>query len=162
MADSELEFFDSLPRTRGAASALLRDEAGRVLLVKPTYRPGWGLPGGVIEMGESPREACLRECSEELGFTPQLSGLVCVDWLPAQASPDRRPATVFVFGGLLRPGQFEAVRLPPDELSDAHLVEPERIGDYLPEPQARRVAACVAGTGSTVSYLEYGHPVQWA
>jgi len=46
MADSELEFFDSLPRTRGAASALLRDEAGRVLLVKPTYRPGGGCRAG--------------------------------------------------------------------------------------------------------------------
>lgn len=92
---------------------------------------------------------------------PQLSGLVCVDWLPAHANPDRRPATVFVFGGLLRPGQFEAVRLPPDELSAAHLVAPERISEYLPEPQARRVAACIAEADSGIRYLEYGHPVRW-
>ncbi|HLU95257.1 MAG TPA: NUDIX hydrolase [Thermobifida alba] len=162
MADSELEFFESLPRTRGAASALLRDDVGRVLLVKPTYRPGWGLPGGVIEMGESPLGACLRECAEELGFTPRLSGLVCVDWLPAQASPDRRPATVFVFAGRLAPGQFEAVRLPPEELSAAHLVEPDRIGEYLPEPQARRIGACVDGRADGVHYLEHGRPARWA
>lgn len=73
MADSELEFFDSLPRTRGAASALLRDEAGRVLLVKPTYRPGWGLPGGVIEMGSlRGRRVC--------GNAPKSSGSPPVEW----------------------------------------------------------------------------------
>ncbi|MEY9212042.1 NUDIX hydrolase [Thermobifida halotolerans] len=162
MSDSELEFFDSLPRTRGAASALLRDDTGRVLLVKPTYRSGWGLPGGVIEMGESPLRACLRECAEELGFTPSLSGLVCVDWLPADASPDRRPATVFVFAGTLAPDQFARVRLPPEELSAARLVAPARLVDYLPEPQARRIGACVSPTSGGVHYLEHGRPVRWS
>ncbi|MBB4931963.1 8-oxo-dGTP pyrophosphatase MutT (NUDIX family) [Lipingzhangella halophila] len=162
MADTELEFFESLPRSRGAASALLRDGQGRLLLVKPTYKAGWSLPGGVIDAGESPLGACRRECVEELGFVPPLSGLVGVDWMPPSLSPDARPATVFVFAGRLRPGDFEAVRLPAEELSDAVLADPAEAGRYLRPGPARRVACAVeaARCGGTV-YLEHGHPVEW-
>ncbi|WP_133743661.1 NUDIX domain-containing protein [Actinorugispora endophytica] len=162
MADTELEFFQSLPRTRGAATALLCDDTGRVLLVKPTYRSGWGLPGGVIEMGESPLQACRRECVEELGFAPVLRGLVGVDWLPGQLSPDGRPATVFVFAGTLARGQFDAVRLPPDELSAARLVESGRLAEFLPERQARRITAFLDPAGGGVRYLEHGYGVDWS
>ncbi|GLU48446.1 NUDIX domain-containing protein [Nocardiopsis ansamitocini] len=159
MADSELEFFESLPRTRGAASALLRDDGGRVLVVKPTYRPGWGLPGGVIEMGESPLAACRRECVEELGFVPVLEHLVCVDWLPPTVSPDRRPATIFVFSGKLEPGDFDRVRLPPEELADARMATAEDLGALLPANQARRIRACLRG--EAVHYLEHGFAAAW-
>lgn len=33
-------------RKRVAADVLIRDASGRVLLVNPTYKPGWDLPGG--------------------------------------------------------------------------------------------------------------------
>jgi 8-oxo-dGTP diphosphatase len=52
---------------RVAAGALFCDDAGRVLLVKPTYKEGWDLPGGYVEPGETPTEACVREIKEELG-----------------------------------------------------------------------------------------------
>lgn len=159
MDREEREFFEGLPRSRGAATALLRDEEGRILLVKPTYRQGWGLPGGVIEQGESPLAACRRECREELGFVPALSGLVCVDWQPPHTAPDGRPATVFVFGGRLAPRQFERVRLPADELSDAVLATPAEAAARLPEALARRVGACLEGAG--VRYLEHGRAVAW-
>lgn len=56
----DLAYYASLPRSRGAAAALLLDDLGRVLLVKPTYSEGWYLPGGVIEADESP---CRRACA---------------------------------------------------------------------------------------------------
>jgi ADP-ribose pyrophosphatase YjhB (NUDIX family) len=39
---------------------------GRVLIVKPSYRRHYGLPGGFIRRGETPAEAASREVSEEL------------------------------------------------------------------------------------------------
>ena len=45
-----------------AAGALIFDEAGRLLILKPNYKKGWTIPGGQIEPhGESPWQACRRE-----------------------------------------------------------------------------------------------------
>ncbi len=54
------------PMTLGAVG-LVTDEAGRVLLIRHTYRRGWFLPGGGVEHGENAREAAARECAEEGG-----------------------------------------------------------------------------------------------
>jgi 8-oxo-dGTP diphosphatase len=37
-----------------AAGVLFFDEHDRVLLVDPSYKPGWEIPGGYVEAGESP------------------------------------------------------------------------------------------------------------
>lgn len=51
----------------GAAAALLNDD-GELLLVRHTYRYGWGLPGGSLARGENPAGAIARELNEELGL----------------------------------------------------------------------------------------------
>ena len=63
-----------LPRKRVIAQALVRDESGRVLMCHPTYKDDWDLPGGVVEVRESPREAAAREVLEELGLPLPLGG----------------------------------------------------------------------------------------
>ncbi|MDL4776588.1 NUDIX domain-containing protein [Actinomadura xylanilytica] len=151
----DLEYYASLPRTRGAASALLLDDLGRVLLVKPTYSAGWFLPGGVIEEGESPLTACVRECQEELGLVPRLDGLVCVDWGAPRDGIDA--VNVFVFGGAITGAELGAIRLPPDELSGHVLVAPERIPDLAPPHVARRMAPSLRALAEQrVLYLEDG------
>ena len=70
-----------LPRKRAIGQMLIRDTEGRVLLCQLTYKKDWDLPGGVVEVGESPRVAVGREVEEELGLT-----------IPAGAcSPATRP-----------------------------------------------------------------------
>ncbi|MEO0768780.1 MAG: NUDIX hydrolase [Cyanobacteria bacterium J06649_4] len=43
------------------AGGLFFDSEGRLLILKPTYRNDWLIPGGVVEANESPRHACMRE-----------------------------------------------------------------------------------------------------
>ena len=60
-------------------SALVDDEAGRILLVRHSYQTGWHLPGGGVGPAEPPAEAILRELREEVGLVrsdpPEFAGL---------------------------------------------------------------------------------------
>lgn len=56
------------PKVTLGACAVIEDAAGRILLVRHTYRrQPWGLPGGLVRHGEQPADALAREVREELG-----------------------------------------------------------------------------------------------
>ncbi|HCB36927.1 MAG TPA: DNA mismatch repair protein MutT [Acidimicrobiaceae bacterium] len=48
--------------------AIVSDDAGRICLVRHTYREGWHLPGGTVKAGESLGVAMSRELLEETGL----------------------------------------------------------------------------------------------
>ena len=85
-----------LPRIPASAGALLRDGDGRVLILRPTYKSGWTVPGGQIEEdGESPWEGCRREVAEETGLDVTSGRLACVDFL--HPKPGRPGGIRFLF-----------------------------------------------------------------
>ena len=74
-----------------AAAALIIDDAHRVLLIREGYEAGrYGLPGGVIEAGETPRDAVIREVHEELGLSVEPQELVAVYYLRTDRSEGLR------------------------------------------------------------------------
>jgi ADP-ribose pyrophosphatase YjhB (NUDIX family)/quercetin dioxygenase-like cupin family protein len=73
---------DSVPNSLAAqdvlaASSVVRDEAGRVLLIK-TAEAGWELPGGRVEHGEDFVSALVREVREETGCEIEVGRLTGV------------------------------------------------------------------------------------
>ena len=71
---SRVDYYDdpSAPRANSlvpAASAVVADHAGRVLLQRRVDNDLWALPGGGMEIGESVSETAVREVREETGFT---------------------------------------------------------------------------------------------
>jgi 8-oxo-dGTP pyrophosphatase MutT (NUDIX family) len=138
-------FLATLPRRRIAAGAVFRDDAGRVLLVEPSYRPDWLLPGGTVETDESPAAGCRREVLEELGLDRPIGRLLVVDWAPPEPPADPHGALMFGYdGGVLTPEETEAIRLPADELRSYRFAAATELGDFLNPRNQRRVAAALA------------------
>ena len=83
------------------AHVLATDAEGRILVVRTTYLgPGWMLPGGRVEHGETPHEAAARETREETGLEVVVDRLLLVD-----ARPGRDVS--FVFAGRVVGGELE-------------------------------------------------------
>jgi 8-oxo-dGTP diphosphatase len=140
-----------------SAGALITDRAGRLLILKPTYKSGWTIPGGVMEAdGETPWQACQREVREECGLHVRRGALAVMDFRPAR--PDRPGGIRYLFDcGALDDASLAAVELQAEEISDWRLAEPPDALALLRGPIRRRVRAALAGRGLT--YLEDGRPV---
>lgn len=140
-----------------SGAALLRDAQGRILLVNPTYKPGWEIPGGIAEKGEPPSVACHREVLEELGLDREVGRLLSVEWRPPRAPLG--DGLHFIFdGGSVTPADIAAIHLPEDELSEWGIFTSSEARERLPERLWARVRAAltVAETGGGPVYLEAG------
>jgi len=147
------------PRKRVATDVIVRDERNRLLLVNPTYKPDWDLPGGMAEANEAPADAARRELREELGLSVEIGALLCVDWIPPHGPWD--DTIVFVFdGGTLVPAAITALQLGDDELSDFQFCPPSEAAALLrPYVWQRAEAALGAQTAGRARYLHHGIPV---
>ncbi len=61
-----------------AASAIVADDEGRILLIKRTDNEYWSIPGGGMEPGESIAETVVREVREETGIEARVEKLLGV------------------------------------------------------------------------------------
>jgi 8-oxo-dGTP pyrophosphatase MutT (NUDIX family) len=152
------QYVASLAKRRMAAGALLRDESGRVLLVDPSYKDPWDLPGGAVEAEESPHAACRREVAEELGLDRPPGRIVAVDWVPSR--PERPEGVVIVYnGGVLSAAEIKEIVLSDDELAGYAFVDPDEVAELVTPLLARRIGASLqAVAGGTVAALENGLP----
>ncbi|MFC5642686.1 NUDIX hydrolase [Kitasatospora cinereorecta] len=142
-----------------AAAVLLFDDHDRVLLVDPVYKPFWEFPGGVVERGEAPTDAAVREAAEELGLYLEADALrlVTVDWEPG-TGPGRGGLRLVYDGGRLG-GDATRLRLPADELRSWRFVTLDEAATLLPPTRHRRLAAALeARERGELRYLEAGVP----
>ncbi|GAA1727377.1 NUDIX hydrolase [Aeromicrobium alkaliterrae] len=134
-----------LPTKRVIAQGLWRDEAGRVLLCELTYKQEWDLPGGVIEVGESPAVGLARELREELGLDVTVGDLVTVSWLPAWRGWD--DACIFLFDlGTADASITATMTLQPTEIAAVHWCDPATVHERATAAAAQVLDAVAAGT----------------
>jgi ADP-ribose pyrophosphatase YjhB (NUDIX family) len=111
--------------------AVIKDSAGRLLLIKRGHEPGkgqWSVPGGRIEPGETDQEAVVRETREETGLIVAPGPLIGSVRRPAGqpgTELDIRDYAAAIVGGRLTagddaddamwagPGELDALPLTP-------------------------------------------------
>jgi len=86
---------------------------GQVLLVRHGYVPGWHLPGGGVETGETISDAAIKELLEETGF--EAIGEMAVLAVLANQRASRRDHVVLV--------EFEAYRCKHPFVPNREIVE---------------------------------------
>ncbi len=140
-----------------SAGALIFDRAGRLLILKPTYKSGWTIPGGIMEAdGETPWDACRREVREECGLEVRRGRLACMDF--RRPRPGRPGGIRFLFDcGQVGDRALADLVLQPAEISEYRLAVLTDAFELLRAPIRRRVRAA-AGRRRLI-YLENGRPV---
>ena len=71
------------------AITVVRDGDRYLLVREPDYNDTWYLPGGRVEIGETPAEAAIREAFEEAGIRIRLDGVIRVEFSPDDSEPAR-------------------------------------------------------------------------
>ncbi|MEU0642643.1 NUDIX hydrolase [Streptomyces umbrinus] len=142
-----------------AAGVLLFDEQDRVLLVDPTYKAGWEFPGGVVESGEAPARAGVREVAEETGIQlADVPSLLVVDWEPP-VPPAYGGLRLLYDGGRLDGDEARRMLLPGPELRAWRFVTEEEAAGLLPPVRYERLRwALRARERGAALYLEAGVP----
>ena len=145
-----------LPRKRASSQLLVRDPQQRVLVCQLTYKQDWDLPGGVVEVGESPHVAVGREVAEELGLTIAPGPLLLTDWLPPWGGWD--DALCLVFDGGTHPASLiDTVVRQTREIRSVEFCTIEQVAERCADFTARRITAALANTDNAApAYVESG------
>lgn len=155
------QYFASLPKKRMGAGVMFFNEKGELLLVQPTYKNGWTLPGGVVEKDESPRASARREIEEELGLNIDSLRCICIDWKSTKGSflKDEENIQFTFYGGTLTEADIKAIRLPEDELGAFQFFDTAEFPDLSLNFRKRLPHCLNAITNNTCFYLEDGEVV---
>lgn len=145
-----------LPTKRAIGQGLIRTVDGRVLLCQLTYKEAWDLPGGVVELGESPRAGCLREVEEELGVRLRSHGVLAVNWMSAWRGWD--DACTFLFDlGEHPPDLIHQLVFEDREIAAAHWCTVEQVRRHAAAATVRLLERVLVGPPVGGSrYLEDG------
>jgi 8-oxo-dGTP pyrophosphatase MutT (NUDIX family) len=136
------EYVRSLHRKRMSAGVLFRDPEGRILLVEPSYKPNWDIPGGGVDEGEAPWTAAVREVREEIGLERSLGRPLVIDHQPDDGQMPEGMAFVFD-GGLVSQQEVSDLVLTDPEIVTARLVTLVEAVELVKPTLARRLAVAL-------------------
>lgn len=100
-----------------AGSGVIFTHNLKYLIVEPTYKNSWEIPGGLIEQGEQPLDTAIREVKEELGIDFIPTNLAITDF-----STKNQNYHYVYQGKELSNLEIKSIRLPEDELKSYKFV----------------------------------------
>lgn len=134
------------PTWTAGAVAIIERSDGRWLMVKPVYRQGWSLPGGLIDRGEAAADAAVREFWEELGLRIRVEKQ---PWVVFDST--MRQVEMVFRGELIDEIDLDSVTVRSDELDDVGWFSPDELPSV--ERETLNVVAAIResdGRGSRI------------
>ncbi|MFH1433575.1 MAG: NUDIX hydrolase [Candidatus Uhrbacteria bacterium] len=150
---------EELPKKRLASGVLLFNDADQLLIVKPSYKNHWSIPGGIVDLDESPTECVVRECNEEVGISIRSPRLVCVDYRSADVERNEHINFVYLADQLID-SDIDSIEIDGDEIIEYKFVfMPDALKQISP-----RIVRLINSTGidnktKQVYYLENGEKI---
>lgn len=132
-----------------SAVIILEDDQERALIVKANYKQHWTFPGGMIDAGETPKQAAVREVIEEVGLTIDAND-VQFGWTAARHSVVA-DTYQFIFKAHLYPGVTDHIILQTSEIDDWRLVSKAEV---LLQHEHYAKTVLLWADGNTEGYVE--------
>ena len=118
--ESFIAWSKKLDRRVSSAAMILENSAGQVLVVKAGYKSYWTFPGGIVDAGETPKEAAIRETFEEVGIRVDAAAVEFVAVVNRKS--DLAQTYQFIFKATLTKTMLEHLVLQNSELEEYALI----------------------------------------
>ncbi len=157
---SDIKWIRSLPMRPASSAAVFFNKAGEMLIVKPNYKPGWQVPGGIIDPNEPPSHGCVREIKEEIGLDTEVDALKLIGVSHGIQKSDTGELYDLIyfafFAGELTDKQISEIKLQTSELDEMKFMNFEDASPLLNDGIRIRLKAALEGLkNNTVSYTEF-------
>jgi len=132
-------WIQTLAKRHTASGAFIFNDQNQLLILKPSYKDGWNLPGGVTDEFESPYQTVIRECKEETNLNIEIKDLVLVDYIQEIIKDKKYDHVEFYFTVIVE--NISDIQIDNEEIIDYKFIDIKEAKDFLSPKYNQRLQA---------------------
>lgn len=136
-SDEKKQWLANQPKKPSSSKVAILNKKNEVLVLALSYKPGWHFPGGMLNDGESPMQAAVREVKEETGIETAAESLRFLGVRYGVSRQSGGDYYHFLFTARISEATATIIRLDRSEATDYKWLSVERIDDSVSEPYGK-------------------------
>ena len=153
-------WLQTLAKRHTSSEALIFNNKHQLLILKPSYKQGWSLPGGVTDTFESPYQTVVRECKEEINLDVTIIDLVLIDYKIETIDDEKFDSIQFSF--IVKATNIDQIKVDNEEILDYKFVDTETAEKHLTPANYNRLKAVLNAKNYPVLFEQkqsYNQPI---